>query len=118
MQTDQAIKAFSQSEKLKSGLIWATQIAEVYVALPEPEKPGAERVLKTLIGMIASEIHIAKNAAPHEIWLEAEKDVNTAVVMLNSGVAHDTSHHLTQALSKVTTIGQQSMGFLVEKGLL
>jgi hypothetical protein len=118
MQTDQAIKAFSQSEKLKAGLIWASQIAEVYLGLPESEKPGAERVLKTLIGMIASEIHIAQNAAPHEIWLAADKDLNTAQVMLNSGVAHDTAHHLTRALSKVTTIGQQSMSLLVEEGLL
>jgi hypothetical protein len=118
MQTDQAIKAFSQSEKIKAGLIWATQIAEVYLALPESEKAGAERILKTLIGMIASEIHVGKSAAPHKIWLEAEKDLNTATVMLNSGVAHDTGHHLTQALSKVTTIGQQSMSLLVEKGLL
>ena len=118
MQTDQAIKAFSQSEKLKSGLIWATQITELYVALPEPEKPGAERILKALMAMIASEIHIAKKAAPHKIWLEAEKDVDTAQVMINSGVAHDTSYHLTQALSKVTTIGQQSMSLLVERGLL
>ena len=118
MQTNEAIKAFSQSEKLKAGLIWATQIAEVYLALPESEKPGAERILKTLIGMIASEINIAKNAAPHEIWLQAEKDLNTAQVLLNSGVAHDTAHHLTQALSKATTIGQQSMSLLVERGLL
>ena len=73
---------------------------------------------QALIGMIGSEIHIAKNAAPHEMWLEAEKDMNTALVMLNSGVAHDCGHHLTQALSKITTIGQQSMGLLVEKGLL
>lgn len=118
MQTDQAIKAFSQSEKLKSGLIWATQITEFYVALPEAEKTGAEKILKALIGMIASEIHIAKKAAPHQIWLEAEKDVDTAQVMINSGVAHDTSYHLTQALSKITTVGQQSMSLLVEKGLL
>ena len=118
MQTDQAIKAFSQSEKLKSGLIWANQIVELYVALPESEKPGAQRILKALINMIGSEIHIAQKAAPHEIWLEAEKDVNTALVMLNSGVAHDSGHHLTQALSKITTVGQQSMSLLVEKGLL
>jgi hypothetical protein len=118
MHTHQSIKAFSQSEKLKAGLIWANQVVEVYVALPESEKPGAERILKTLIRMIASEIHIAKNAAPHEIWLAAEKDINTALVMLNSGVAHDSAYHLTQALSKVTTIGQQSMSLLVDKGLM
>ena len=118
MQTNQSIKAFSQSEKLKAGLIWATQIIEVYVALPEHEKLGAEKILKILIGMIASEIHVAKNTAPHKIWLEAEKDINTALVMLNSGVAHDSGYHLTRALSKVTTIGQQSMSFLVDKGFL
>jgi hypothetical protein len=118
MQTDQAIKAFSQSEKLKSGLIWASQIAELYGGLPESEKPGAQRILQALISMIGSEIHIAKKAAPHDMWLEAEKDVNTALVMLNSGVAHDSGHHLIQALSKVTTIGQQSMSLLVERELL
>lgn len=118
MQTNQSIKAFSQSEKLKAGLIWASQIVEAYAALAEADKPGAEKILKVLIGMIASEVHIAKKAAPHDIWPEAEKDINTALVMVNSGVAHDAGYHLTQALSKVTTVGQQSMSRLVEKGLL
>jgi hypothetical protein len=118
MQISQAIKAFSQSEKLKSGLIWATQIVEVTIALSESEKPGAEKTLKALISMIGNEINIAKKAAPHDIWLDAEKDVDTAMVMLNSGVAHESVYHLTQALSKVTTIGQQSMTLLVNEGLL
>jgi len=118
MQIKEAITAFSQSEKLKSGLIWATQIIEVYVALPESEKSGAERMLKLLINMIGNEIHIAKNAAPHAAWQQAEKDLHTAQVMLNSGVANESSYHLTQALSKITTIGQQSMSLLVEKGFL
>jgi len=118
MQTNQAIIAFSQSEKLKTGLIWATQMIEVNVALPEFEKSGAERMLKTLIHMIGSELVIARKSAPHAKWLEAEKDVNTALVMLNSGVGHDSGYHLTQALSKVTTIGQQAMTLLVDKGLL
>jgi len=118
MQTKEAITAFSQSEKLKSGIIWATQIIEVYAALPESERSGAERMLKMLVGMISNEIHVAKKAAPHPVWQEAEKDLHTAQVMLDSGVAIESSYHLTQALSKVTTIGQQSMSLLVEKGLL
>ena len=52
MQVNQAIIAFSQSEKLKSGIIWANQIVEMHIALSEPEKPGAERVLNTLINMM------------------------------------------------------------------
>ena len=118
METDEAIKAFSQSEKLKTGLIWANQMIEVYVSLPEAEKTGAERMLKILINMIGNELHVAKKAAPHVVWQEAEKDLNTAQVMMNSGVLHESSYRLTQTLSKVTTIGQQSMSLLVEKGLL
>ena len=118
METNDAIKAFSQSEKLKTGIIWANQMIEVYVGLPEAEKPGAERMLKILINMIGNELHVAKKAAPHAVWQEAEKDLNTAQVMMNSGVLHESSYHLTQTLSKVTTIGQKSMSLLVEQGLL
>ena len=118
METNEAIIAFSQSEKLKSGLIWATQIAEVCLALPEPAKSGAEKMLKTLVSMIGNEINVAQKAAPHDDWLAAEKDVNAAMVMLNSGVAHETGFHLTQALSKITNVGQQSMTQLIDEGLL
>ena len=68
--------------------------------------------------MIANEIGVAQKAAPHDDWQEAAKDINTAMVMLNSGVAHETGYHLTQALSKVTNIGQQSMKLLLDEGLL
>lgn len=118
METNQAILAFSQSEKLKSALIWATQLSQVHLALGESDKPGAEKIIKTLVSMIGNEIIVAQKAAPHKDWLEAEKDVNTAMVMLNSGVAQESTYHLTQALSKVTNIGQQSMTLLIDKGLL
>ena len=118
MHVNQAIIAFSQSEKLKSGIIWANQMIEMYIALSESEKPGAERILKTLINMIATEIHVAKKAAPHDVWQEVDKDLNTAIVMLNSGVTHEAGYHLTQALTKVTTVGQQSMTLLTNEGLL
>jgi len=118
MHVNQAIIAFSQSEKLKSGIIWASQIIEMYIGLSDSEKPGAERVLITLINMIASEIHVAKKTAPHKIWQDVEKDINTALVMLNSGVTHEAGYHLTQSLTKVTTVGQQSMILLTDEGLL
>jgi len=118
METNEAITAFSQSEKIKSALIWATQLTDVHLALAEADKPGAEKIIKTLVGMIYNEISVAQKAAPHDSWLEAEKDMNTALVMLNSGVTHECGYHLTQALSKVTSIGQQSMTRLIDKGLL
>ena len=118
METNEAIKAFAQSEKLKSALIWASQLSEVQLALAEADKPGAEKIIRSMVSMIGNEIGIAQKAAPHDAWQAAASDINTALVMLNSGVAHEAGYHLTQALSKVTSIGQQSMSTLIDKGLL
>ena len=42
----------------------------------------------------------------NELWQEVEKSIDTAMVMINSNVAHEAGYHLTQALTQVTTIGQ------------
>ncbi len=118
MQVDQAIKAFAQSEKIKSALIWATRLAQIQGSLPEREKAGAQKIFKALVAMIDHEIQLARSFAPHELWTDARRDVDTAMVMIHSGVAHESGYHFTRALTKVTAIGQQSMGLLVEKGLL
>ncbi|MBW2517478.1 MAG: hypothetical protein JRE88_11910, partial [Deltaproteobacteria bacterium] len=52
MNTADAITTFSQGEKIKSGLIWASQAVELFKALPEADKPGAEKIIKSLVGMI------------------------------------------------------------------
>ncbi len=118
MQTAAAITTFSQSEKIKGGLIWASQAVEIYKALAEAEKPGAEKIVKAIVDMIGNEILICRKSAPHELWLEVEKSLDTAMVMINSGVTHEAGYHLTQALTQVTTIGQRSMTLLIEQGLL
>ena len=118
MKTADAITTFSQSEKIKGGLIWASQAVELFKALPEADKPGAEKIIRSLVDMIGSEILICKKTAPDELWLEVEKSIDTAIVMINSSVAHEAGYHLTQALTQVTTIGQRSMTILKEDKLL
>ena len=118
MNTKEAIMAFSQSEKIKSGIIWVSQLLELLRGLPEPEKQGAEKAIKLLVDMIFQEIQLAGSVAAGEAWEGIEKSIDQAVVMINSGVAPESVVHLTQALSQVTTIGQRSMSALKEKGLL
>ena len=118
MEIHDAITSFSQSEKIKAGLIWATQIVELYKTLPEADKPGAEKILRTMVDMLGSEILICKKSAPSALWSEIEKSIDTALVMINSSVAQEAAYHLTQALTQVTTIGQRSMSVLKEEGLL
>ena len=118
MNVQVAIMAFAQSEKIKSGLIWASNGIELLEGLPMPEKPGAEGVVRGLINMVFHEVSISKNVAEDKLWNEVEKNMEQALVMLNSGVASEALVHLTQALSKVTSIGHRSMTFLKDEGLL
>ena len=118
MQIRDAITTFSQSEKIKAGLIWTTQVIEMYKTLPEGDKSVAEKIIKAFVDMIGSEILICRKSAPNELWTEVEKNIDTAMIMINSRVTHEAGYHLTQALTQVTTIGQRSMSTLKDNGLL
>ena len=88
------------------------------MGIPEPDKRGSQSIISALLNMIANEIHVVMKMAPHDRWEEAMKHINTALVMLNSNVAHDAPFHLSKALSQVTTIGHESMTLLTEERLL
>lgn len=118
MKIQQAIMAFSQSEKIKSGLIWVSQGLDILNSLPEKERQGAEKMIRSILNIIANEIHLARRVAQDASWNDAEKDIHMAIVMINSRVAHEAVFHLTRALSHVTSIGQRSLSFLKEQGLV
>jgi hypothetical protein len=118
MKTNEAIMAFSQSEKIKAGLIWASQAIQLLPGLPEDQRRGAERIVYTLLSMISKEIDLARILTRHEAWIEVEPWVERALIMIDSGIGHEGGVHLTRALSKVTNIGQESMTILKERELL
>jgi hypothetical protein len=118
MDTKEAILAFSQSEKAKAGLLMTAQLLEIYNGLPDHEKHGAERFLRPLIGMISNEIYLSKKLTSAELWSGVEKSLNTALVMMNSGILSEATFHIAQAISGATTIGQRSMEFLIREKLL
>ncbi len=97
MDTQSAILAFSQSEKIKAGLIWASQTIEMVMGLPDQNKPGAQKIIAALISMVSNEIHLGMKIAPNEHWESSVKHINNAIVMLNSNVVHDAPFHLSKA---------------------
>ena len=117
METKKAIISFSQGEKVKSGLIWGSQCVQIIQNLDAGEQSGAVKLLQSLVAMISNEAQLARQAGGDEVWLEVEKCLNTARVMIDSGVSHETTHHFTQALSQVNRISQRAMTFLVESGI-
>lgn len=118
MDTQSAILALSQGEKIKAGLIWTSQAIEMAMGLPDQNKPGAEQIISALVSMVANEIHLGMKIAPNEHWEAALKHINNAMVMLNSKILHDVPFHLSKALSHVTSIGQTAMTRLREDGMV
>jgi hypothetical protein len=118
MDTKEAILAFSQSEKIKAGIIWISQALELLARFPEKNRKSAERLAHVFLNLMLRDVHIAGRVTGELEWQEAEKNIDLALVMLDSGVAQESTYHLTRALSSVTDIGQRSMSYLRDKGLM
>lgn len=118
MQTKQAIISFSQSEKVKSGLIWLTHCAQILGNGSTVTQQGGLPLIQGLLAMLINEVQLAAHTSGDLIWLEVDKILNRARVMVDSGVVHEAEFHFTQALTQVNRIGQQAMTELLEKGLL
>lgn len=118
METKQAILSLAQSEKVKSFLIYSSQSCQILQHLPPEQKSGAVQLLQSMVAMISNEIHLARQVSGEAVWLEVDKHIGNARVMIDSGIADEAPHHFTQALTQVNRIGQQAMTILIEKGLL
>ena len=118
MTLQKAVVAFTQSEKIKSGIIWLSQALEMVARMPENHRRGAEKTARVFMSLMLQDIHLARKLTREPSWEDAEKDIDLALVMLDSGVAHECNYHLTRALSRVTDIGQRSMTVLRGEGLL
>ena len=117
MEIPAAVAAFSQSEKIKAGILWVSNCLEVFSHLTDIDKRGAEKIIKVMINQIAGEIELALRFTGDPAWKDAAEHMHTAIVMANSGVAAEAGFHLTRALSHVTSVGQRSMARLREEGL-
>ena len=118
MKTKEAIMAFSQSEKIKAGLIWISQALELLNSVQENERKGGYRMANALINMVAHEVGLARAVVGGDQWNEIESLLDRAGIMVQSGVGHEAIIHISKALSNVTSIGQRSMTFLKEESLL
>ena len=118
MESSQAVVGFSQSEKVKAGLIWMSHTLQILESMDGPERKGAERLIASLLHMIAHEVRISVNVAGMGDWDEIDACINRALSMVESGVGHEAVVHLSKALSKTTSIGQKTMSRLKSEGIL
>ena len=113
-----ATLAFALSDKIKSGLIWASGLVTCALQLPPGEKAGAEKALVQLMEMLGSDLRLSRRRIPHPAWDTAEKELDLAIVMARSGVVPEATYHLTRSLSHVADVAQESMTVLKDQGLI
>ncbi|MFZ7113574.1 MAG: hypothetical protein ACOWYE_17990 [Desulfatiglandales bacterium] len=118
MKTDEAILAFSESEKIKGGLIWVSQAVELLQGLHGAENKGGATVLTAMIHMVAQESRLAQQMTGGKDWDGVDEHLERAVNMVNAGVGHEATIHLTRALSLVTNVGLHAMTALKDRNLL
>jgi hypothetical protein len=117
MKTKEAIMAFSQSEKIKAGIIWISHAVQSIETLPVQERQGGEKVIRNLIQMLVNEVQLARTVAGEESWGDIERNFERAIIMINSGVASESITHLTQALSQITSTANRAMNHLKEENI-
>jgi hypothetical protein len=118
MDVKQAIAAYAQSEKVKSGLIWICQISDQVGAVEGAAKKHGVSLVRSLARMVSGESDLAGKITDDPRWNEIGKMINMALVMIDSGVPQETTFHLTKALTRVTRIGGQAADILKENKLL
>lgn len=118
MNSQEAIMGFSQGEKIKSGVIWTSQVLQLMDGLAGQEKTAWARTAGALVGMISHEVMVAQNVSGDPAWEETQKDLDKARVMIDSGVPAEAITHLTRALSRSTQVASRAMTFLKDQGLL
>jgi hypothetical protein len=114
----QTIASFALSDKIKSGLIWASTACDQAAGFEGLARQGAVAVAETLLSLVLNEAVLVRQASGNADWDEAVRLADKARVMIRSGVPAEASYHLTRALSVVTGIGRQAGEALRRQGLL
>jgi hypothetical protein len=112
-----AVSAYAQCEKVKSGLIWVSHLADQAAAMDYPGRQHAMRLLKSLARAVADESDLAGHVTADAAWYEIGKKISTALVMIESGVPQEVGYHLGQALTRVTCIGGRAAATLKDNGV-
>ena len=112
----QAVVAYAQSEKVKSGLIWVCQVSHQVAAMDDAARRHGVSLLRTLAHLVGDEAQLAGKITGDRRWSEIGQKINMALVMIQSGVPQETAFHLTQALTLVTRLGGKAAAALKDKG--
>jgi hypothetical protein len=113
-----AIIRFQYTERIKSELIIAANLLEEISELKNDELAGAEKLMSSFLHALQSEIRIAHSVLQMQNFKVAGDKVAKVTESVFSHEYAEATKRISEAISRVTTGGQQPIQLLEEKGLL
>jgi len=113
-----AIICFQYTERIKSELIIAANLLEEMGELKNDELVGAEKLMLSFLRALQGEIRIAYSVLQMQNFKEAGDKVAEIAENVSSHEYQEATKRISEAISRITTGGQQATQLLKEKGLL
>ena len=117
METREAILNFQYSEKMKSGLIIGAGLLDRLASLNDEEFEGGRKILVSYLEGWLGEVRIAKNVLKSPLYTDLERKLMELVGRIQMSGFEETQKSFSEAISLSTTLCQDSVRFLMEKGL-
>lgn len=112
-----AVFCFEYVERIKSELMIAAKLVDVIHGLKGDEAVGAQKIMSSFLSAIMAEIGIAQNVLGLKDFEEAEKRIAEADRKIHEEKTEEAVKLISEAISRVTTSGQEAVETLREKGL-
>jgi hypothetical protein len=113
-----AVKVYQFSERAKSELIICSQMVMALAGFPDPERPGAKRMLLMVLESVRSEIRLGYRDTEAREFRTAMELVSEAISSIESDQFGSSSLKISESISAVTTAAQGAWQVLSEHGLL
>jgi hypothetical protein len=112
------ILGFMYGERLKSALIIAGHLLDVWPDLNEGELPGGLKMFGSFVRGVGNEMRLAANVMEGSDWDGLSGQLNLMEGYARLGQLEAARKELSQTLSRVTTLGSSTMTSLKRAGLL
>jgi hypothetical protein len=112
-----AVKIYQFSERAKSELIICSQMVMALAGFPDPERPGAKRMLLMVLESVRSELQFAYRGTEAREFRNAIDLLSEAISNFESDQFGSASLKLSESISAVTTAAQGAWQVLSEHGL-
>jgi hypothetical protein len=111
-----ALASYTAAEHLKNSLIMTSQLLATIPSYPEAERPGAARILVTVLEVVRGDAQRANGVTSDTSFLRAAEILSEAISLTESRAFEQAAERVGMAISQATTAAQGAWGQLSAHG--